>query len=71
MYYQVYFRNANFKQVQVSCDSWEEVIEVIEKRDPKFIDVHYFNSDGLVGIARKYKVFVTGLWKTWKKIKAN
>jgi len=67
MYYQLFIRNASFKQVQFSCDTWEEVIEIMEQRSPKAVKIQYFNSDGLVGTAWKMRDWNTGTYNTYRK----
>jgi len=69
MYYQLFIRNSEFKEVQFSCDTWEEVIELIEKRDPQVCRVDYYNSFGWLGTAWKRKNFFSGFYDTYRKRK--
>lgn len=71
MYFQVFTTNRQTqKQSQFSCDNWEEVTEVIEKKQPKFVKVEYYDCSGLVGVACKYFNFLSGVYVTYKKIKS-
>jgi hypothetical protein len=68
MYYQLFIRNASFKEVQISCDSFDEVQQVVEQRQPKAARVEYYDERGLVGTAWKARSFKTGLYHTYKKV---
>ena len=42
------------KRKQFSCDDITEVDEILRNRLPKFVEMQYFNSFGLVGVAKHY-----------------
>ena len=70
MYYQLFIKTRDtYKDSQYSCDNWEEVVEVVEKKKPKFVRVEYYNQNGLVGVAYKYFNFLKEQFLTYKKIK--
>ena len=71
MYYQLFIRNASFKEVQISCDTFEEVQQEMEKRSPKAVRVEYYNSEGHVGTAWKMRDWNTGFYNTYRKLKAG
>lgn len=71
MYYQIFLKSKRTgKESQFSCDSINEVRELLEERKPKFIRIQYFNSFGLIGTGFQYLSFKTGMYESYKKIKA-
>lgn len=69
MYYQVFLKNkktGNFNQH--SIDTFHELQELVEKKKPKFLKVHYYNCFGLVGLAYQYFNFSEQVYKTYKKV---
>ena len=70
-YFQVFYRNLKFQECQVSCDTFEEIYEEMERLNfPKFARVEYHNCQGLVGTAYKMRSFARGVYETYKKIKS-
>jgi hypothetical protein len=68
MYFQVFTKSKiNGKYSQFSCDNFEEVQELIEKKMPKFLYYEAHNSEGLIGTAYKYFSFKTQNYQTYKK----
>jgi hypothetical protein len=69
MYFQLFITNRETqKKSQFSCDTFEEVQQVVEKKQPKFVFIEYYDCSGLVGIAYKYFDFLKGQYITYKKI---
>ena len=55
MYFQLFITNRSTqKKSQFSCDTFQEVQEVVEQRKPKFVSIEYYDCTGLVGVAYKY-----------------
>jgi len=72
MYYQLFITNRETqKKSQFSCDTFEEVVEVVETKKPKFVYCEYYNCEGLVGVAYKYYNFMKEEYICYKKIKNN
>lgn len=71
MYMQLFItQRSTGKLSQFSCDNMEEVSEVVEKKKPKFLKIVYYDCSGLVGTAWKYYNFASGMYITYKKVKA-
>ena len=69
MYFQLFITNRETqKKSQFSCDTFEEVQEVVENKKPKFVYIEYYDCTGLVGVAHKYFNFLKGEYVTFKKI---
>ena len=52
MYYQVYCQQSLIaKKSQFSCDSFQEVQELLEAKRPKLVTIEYFDCTGHVGTA--------------------
>jgi len=70
MYFQLFITNRSTqKKSQFSCDTFQEVQEVVEQRNPKFVSIEYHDCSGLVGVAYKYFDFMKDQYITYKKIK--
>ncbi len=71
MYFQVFTTNRETsKKAQYSCDTFQEVQDLMEVKRPKFMYIEYYDQDGLVGVAYKYLHFVNDHYITYKKIKS-
>lgn len=70
MYYQLFVTiRETQKQAQFSCDSFEEVQEVIAKKMPKHCKIEYYDCSGLVGTAEKYYNVSQDTYITYRKTK--
>lgn len=71
MYYQVFYRRQIDSPVcQVSCDTHLEVQQEIERLGrPKFVNVHYLDSEGVIGVGKKMYLELKEVYVTYKKIR--
>ncbi len=68
LYIQLFITDRNTgKKSQFSCDDIVEADEIIRKKMPKFLEMAYYNSFGLVGTAFHYLNFKTGNYTRYKK----
>lgn len=69
MYFQLYITSRTTgKTSQISCDTFEEVQNEVEKRNPKFLRYDAFDSTGLIGTAHKYFNVLKNEYITYKKV---
>lgn len=68
-YYQVFITNRTTgKRSQFSCDSLSEVNELVREKMPKFLEIHYYNSFGLVGEVSKMLSYKAVEYLSYRKI---
>ena len=72
MYYQLFItKRESQKLAQFSCDSMNEVIEVLQQYKPKFIKIEYYDENGLIGTGFQYYNFMLEKYVSYKKIANN